>query len=113
MDLSSILKDLVRKHDILARYGGEEFIILLPETGLPGGRAAAEKIRSMVENLDFPGMEGRQVTVSLGVAALMESGETNIDRLINLADEGLYRAKGNGRNRVETVISVKDNNGQD
>lgn len=92
--LAGILLGEVRKADYVFRYGGEEFLIVLPETSLERACETAERLRKAVE----VGAGG--VTISLGVASLTESLQKK-DKLIDAADKQLYRAKKNGRNRVE------------
>lgn len=92
--LAGILLGEVRKADYVFRYGGEEFLIVLPETSLERACEAAERLRKAVE------AEAGGVTISLGVASLTESLKEK-DQLIAAADKALYRAKENGRNRVE------------
>lgn len=85
---------LVRTTDAVARYGGEEFAILLYGTDLPGGIAVGERLRKAIES------ENRDVTISIGVAALRPGkGQSALD-LVAAADRGLYQAKHTGRNRV-------------
>lgn len=93
--------DLLRKVDVLARYGGEEFILLLPESDPAQSANVAEKLRLALEQAEF-GIDGGQsirVTASFGVATLAD--EANLEGVIRLADQALYRAKKLGRNRVE------------
>jgi diguanylate cyclase (GGDEF)-like protein len=92
--LAKILLREVRRADYVFRYGGEEFLVLLPETGPERAREAAERLRQTVE-------AEAGVTISLGVAHLEES-PSKPEQLIAHADRALYRAKQNGRNRVET-----------
>jgi len=82
----------VRNSDMVARYGGEEFLLILPESDLSGARHVVDRIREKIE-------ETLEVTVSAGVAMYIKgfSGE----ELIKAADKALYKAKENGRNRVE------------
>ena len=92
---------LSRDSDVLARLGGEEFAVLLPEAGLPGALAYAERIREDVEALAIPG-PGRatvRCTVSIGVAEFRHDDLSGED-LVGRADGALYRAKGAGRNQV-------------
>jgi diguanylate cyclase (GGDEF)-like protein len=93
---TSIVSDTIRKTDISARYGGEEFIVVLPETGLEGAAALAEKMRSNIEQYSDP--DTGMVTISAGVAEFRseDTGAT----LIKRADGALYAAKRKGRNRV-------------
>lgn len=100
----AVLKALVRRvratlrgTDTLARWGGEEFAVLLPQTDAAEARVVAEKIRHAVAHEPFDRVG--DVTTSVGVAAAL-GGESDAS-LLGRADEALYRAKGNGRNRVE------------
>lgn len=100
--LSGILKGVMRNSDIIARYGGEEFVVILPETNKDMAVSAAEKLRKAVETKDFEGGEtqpGGRVTISIGVASYSEELKT-ADELVKNADNALYRAKEEGKNRV-------------
>lgn len=90
----------VRREELLARYGGEEFALVLPETTVCGATVFCERIRQGIADQTF-GFDGQdiRVTVSIGVAGLEKAAD--IEALINAADKQLYRAKANGRNRVE------------
>jgi diguanylate cyclase (GGDEF)-like protein len=98
-ELAGVVKSRLRPDDILGRYGGEEFAVILPETGVEGGRAIAEELRKLVQEHRFE-FEGEQmaVTVSLGVAQLPDGSD--VLNFIKIADERLYEAKRGGRNRV-------------
>lgn len=87
----------LRSIDTLARWGGEEFAVLLPQTGAAEARVVAEKIRRTIEAVEFAQV-GR-MSASFGVA-MYQTGETG-PALLGRADDALYRAKRNGRNRVE------------
>lgn len=91
--------------DIAARYGGEEFMLLLPRTGLEEARAAAERMRRAIAELEIPheGGELGVATASFGVAAANVSA-TSFDVLTAAADAALYAAKRSGRNRVNTAL---------
>ena len=97
--VSVLLTSLARQGDTVARWGGEEFVVVLPETDLPGARRFAERLRRTIEAHPVGEM---RTSASCGVAAMLP--EDTVDKLIGAADEGLYRAKSNGRNRTETVI---------
>jgi two-component system cell cycle response regulator len=101
--VSATLQREARAVDVVARYGGEEFVVVLPETGTEGAMAVAERIRSRVAAVPpMPGGEygWLRVTVSIGVASVPESGANTPEELIGVADQALYRAKAEGRNRV-------------
>ncbi len=103
--VARILQREARAVDIVARYGGEEFVVVLPETGEDGAAALAERIRSRIaETPPIPGGEygWLRVTVSIGVATIPSARVSSPEELIALADEALYRAKAQGRNRVCT-----------
>jgi diguanylate cyclase (GGDEF)-like protein len=92
----------VRSSDCLARYGGEEFVVLLPETQLDDAVSFSEKLRSAVAAAPVIA-EGQAVpvTVSVGAASLAHTEFNSPSEMIAAADQALYRAKRNGRNRVE------------
>lgn len=92
--------DTLRASDALGRMGGEEFAVLLPETDLAGAGDVAGKIRQAVAEIRVPAATGPfGFTVSLGVAQTLP-GETSIEPVLARADEALYQAKREGRNRV-------------
>jgi diguanylate cyclase (GGDEF)-like protein len=96
-----------RAGDLGARYGGEEFIVLLCSTDLEGACRFAEKLRAAVADLHLPdaGPEGsHQVTVSVGIATVVPREGHTLEELIAAADQALYRAKAEGRNRVVSVV---------
>lgn len=95
-DFGAALVRALRATDLLARIGGEEFAVLLPGTDGPQALDAAERVRAEVETIELP--VGR-LTTSIGVAVW--DGAEPFDLWYQRADEALYRAKANGRNRVE------------
>ncbi len=99
--LASTVKAKIRREDVFARYGGEEFSLLLPELDAKAAAMMAEKVRKLVEQTAFE-FEGQRlpVSISLGVAALGK--DRNAQALIAAADEKLYVAKNEGRNRVRS-----------
>lgn len=103
--LADAMSEVVtRPSDLIARYGGEEFVIILPGTGEEGARHLGEKIREAVSELAIPQcahLSDDVVTISVGVATLDRCAGSSAQRLLQRADEALYVAKGNGRNRVE------------
>lgn len=94
--LARLCSDAIRNTDILGRIGGEEFMLLLPETPKQNARILAERLRDMIANHPFPGVE--HITISMGVTAVYEND--TIDSLFSRVDIALYAAKENGRNRV-------------
>lgn len=99
---ASIMLDVMRKVDLVARYGGEEFVVIMPHTDTDGAMRAAERLRVAIKDCHFEGLPAAgSITVSIGVSTFAEGVETDMDGLIKQADEALYRAKLNGRNRVE------------
>lgn len=98
-DLSSILKKNARVVDLCARFGGEEFVVVLPETAKEKGAVMAERLRKEVEKRQFAIDGGAiQYTLSIGVTEWKEGEE--LESTIARADESLYRAKNEGRNRI-------------
>jgi diguanylate cyclase (GGDEF)-like protein len=98
--LAQVIRGRIRREDIMARYGGEEFAILLPEIALANGMQFAEKVRKMIERTTFKFEDQKiPITVSVGVAQLGAAMQSALE-LIKAADEELYRAKQDGRNRV-------------
>jgi len=100
IETSRILKEKTRQTDVWGRYGGEEFIGYVSHTDRNGVAIMAEKVRSSVEEFRFPGMNGKRVTISVGVALYPEGSVETIDDIIKLADDHLYKAKKQGKNRV-------------
>jgi two-component system cell cycle response regulator len=100
-ELVSLIKDAIRKEELLARYGGEEFIVVLPETTREGAQQMAERLRHLVESHDFRYEERHyKITISLGLIATEGEEALTPNDLIKQADEKLYQAKHEGRNRV-------------
>ena len=101
--LASILLRFSRRDlDVLVRYGGEEFVLLLPATDAHGVRKVAESIRDYVEKSAFYSNQTKiPVTVSIGAHVVIPTISTEGESLVQKADQALYVAKRNGRNRVE------------
>ncbi len=95
--IALIMKNSIRKSDLVGRYGGEEFIVLLSETREENAAAVAEKLRQEISEHVFHNIG--IVTVSCGVVEISEQTKS-IDEVINAADKKLYTAKHQGRNRV-------------
>jgi two-component system cell cycle response regulator len=100
-ELAQLLTESVRSVDFVARYGGEEFVVVLPETQQPGAAKFAERMRERIANTPFVMAHGGvRLTASIGVASYPTSEVHTVDDLFARADEALYRAKAEGRNRV-------------
>jgi diguanylate cyclase (GGDEF)-like protein len=100
--VASLVRNMVRRHDIVARYGGEEFVVVLPETATEAAGEKLEAIRAAVEAaaIRLPREHGSgSLTISAGVATFPADGVTT-DDLLDEADARLFRAKEGGRNRV-------------
>lgn len=99
-----INRNTKRHSDIVARYGGEEFVIMLPQTDFNGAHIVAKRIRNAIYNQNLQHEKGAvnsRVTVSVGIAVHKPKFGDAIEDLIEQADNNLYLAKKNGRNRVE------------
>lgn len=97
--IGEILTDRCRAGDVIARYGGDEFLLAFPQTRLAAAASLCEELRAAIEHAQWPQIEGlEQVTVSIGLAQL--GVEHSLEELLKIADERLYQAKAEGRNRV-------------
>jgi diguanylate cyclase (GGDEF)-like protein len=104
-EIARLLVEGQRTVDVVARYGGEEFALVLPETGGAGARIIAERLRTQIGGRGFAGAGGAgplKVTISAGVAHFPHPEVETKEALIQRADEALYRAKAQGKNRVES-----------
>lgn len=95
--LASHLDGLLRQSDILCRWGGEEFLLLLPNTSLLHARVLLRRLRRLGLGLR---PDGQPLTASMGVAEWQQDGVHDWRQLLALADERMYQAKADGRNRV-------------
>lgn len=109
VDVAKALKNSVRSADSVYRYGGEEFLVILPEVGAEGAAIAAEHMRSAVEALQIEHKFAATgiLTASFGVAD-EHLDSPDIAELIKRADNALYIAKSEGRNRVCTAVDKGD-----
>lgn len=104
-EAAALIVDSIRAYDIAGRYGGEEFLVILPDTAIYHAIALAERIRINIQkNLCLrAGMAlNGPITVSLGIASFQSSDRT-VDELLMRADDSLYKAKRDGRNRVACI----------
>ena len=98
--LVDLIASRIRGVDTLCRYGGEEFAVLLSETSARHGVRLAEELRSRVEESEL--LPEGQLTISVGVTDI--SAASDAEEWLRLTDEALYRAKNQGRNRVEAHV---------
>lgn len=101
--IANLLEEAVRRVDIVARYGGEEFVLILPETGKEGAKVFGDRVCERFAAHQF-GVGDRDIrlTVSVGLATFPSPQIASADDFFARADEGLYRAKANGRNQVRS-----------
>ena len=93
------VKAAVRETDFVARYGGEEFAVLLPKTHLAGALTVAERIAAEMLRIKA-GPSGLKITASFGVSGFPGRSVNTAEQLVKTADEALYRAKREGRNKI-------------
>jgi diguanylate cyclase (GGDEF)-like protein len=107
VNIANVIRKHLRTYDVAARYGGEEFVAILPETPLDEALSVAERIRMATQQSSFTNkLQNLKITISIGVSTFPMPGLDSVDDLIRIADEGLYRAKSEGRNRVITLQRV-------
>jgi diguanylate cyclase (GGDEF)-like protein len=106
--LGDTLLHSIRSDDVACRYGGEEFVVVLPECPLAQATGRAEEICKRIRQVSTsrPGEQRDPVTVSIGVAAYDDNGAITVPLLLKLADEALYQAKHDGRDRVVVAQSL-------
>lgn len=97
-----VIKDCLRVSDLAFRYGGEEFLIILPGASIHDAAACAERIRKKLQEISV--CEGIEISASFGVAEYQENDTAS--SLLERADRALYRAKAQGKNRVEVLVGV-------
>ncbi|TWI58524.1 diguanylate cyclase (GGDEF)-like protein [Pseudomonas duriflava] len=98
---ASIATRGLREQDVLARYGGEEFVLLLPFSDPQQVHACCERLRQAFSQVTLDAVQGGSLSVSIGISLLVN--EHTLDEALQLADQALYRAKRNGRNRCEAA----------
>ena len=101
--LGRVIEEAIRDSDFAARYGGEEFAVILYHADQPAAVHVAERLRQMVEDREIHDKDKMlHVTISVGVATFPHEEIRDSKKLIECADKALYKAKENGRNRVES-----------
>lgn len=99
--VAATLRSSLRAPDIAGRYGGDEFLVIVPQTGIDGARAIAEKFRSQTQGIQIQLDAGKEVrlSVSMGITSLGPPPEDG-DTIVNRVDQALYDSKHAGRNRI-------------
>lgn len=105
VELTQVMHQVSREQDIVARTGGEEFLLVLPNTPLDIAQIIAERIRSRVEHLHIEPIGS--IKVSIGIASRLASNQSTEDTLAQ-ADEALYQAKNQGRNRCVVFVASEN-----
>ena len=106
-EFASVLKATVRDSDLAGRWGGEEFMLLLPGTDAAGAANLADRVRAGLAERSFLGRDGEVVTVTCSFGVAQHSPGDHERELFASADRALYRAKREGKNRVETGAPVR------
>jgi diguanylate cyclase (GGDEF)-like protein len=97
-----LLKEQLRNVDMVFRFGGEEFVLLLSNTGLEAAAVVAERIRAAIQNLCFF-VGGSQVRLSASLGCASYQSCESQEALLLRADQALYKAKSEGRNRIRAA----------
>jgi diguanylate cyclase (GGDEF)-like protein len=108
VEITTTIKQVLKKTDILCRYGGDEFCIILPDTDKENAIKIADNLRGTVSNFYYEGQEylpNNNLTISIGLSTLDDQCE-NYNNLIENADSALYKAKYLRRNKVEVYSSI-------
>jgi diguanylate cyclase (GGDEF)-like protein len=114
MKISEILKAKTRRSDFPSRYGGEEFVLVLPETDQDSALQVATKIQDEIRSCAF-GINDKQfsLTVSVGISSLPTKDYGDWKEMLHAADQALYSAKRNGKDRAEVFWPENDHNGSE
>jgi len=109
IEAAGIIKSCARETDIVARFGGDKFAILLPETGAEGAHMVARRVRDRMARFAFlaEAGPGNRITASIGVATLPDAADT-AERLLQAADQAMYRVKASGRNGIHVAGSESE-----
>ncbi|MEJ2201254.1 MAG: diguanylate cyclase, partial [Desulfuromonadaceae bacterium] len=107
--VAGTLRDSLRTYDTVCRFGGEEFAIIMPNTSAANAHLIAERIRLEVAAINSTGTLGDfPLTVSIGIRSVRGNETIDCEQLVADADQALYRAKNNGRNRTEIYKPAED-----
>jgi|AntDeeMinimDraft_5_1070356.scaffolds.fasta_scaffold15733_2 diguanylate cyclase (GGDEF)-like protein len=97
--VAEVLTENIRNEDLAARMGGDEFVVLLPQTQLEEAKNIADRIKKSVQEIDIK--DSGSITISIGAAVIRK--EDDIESFLKRADDALYKAKNNGRNRIAWI----------
>ncbi len=105
MEAATVIRGSARETDIAARFGGDEFALILPDTGMAGALAVAERVRDRLARHRFLAGEGLTIhlTASVGVATIPDVA-TTADELVQAADAAMYRVKDRGKNGIQAAV---------
>lgn len=109
--LANCCRMTLRESDIIARFGGEEFVILLPEVSIENAHRVAERLRIKISKLVVKNEQNEDVRFTVSIGLVSSTLTDNIEEMLKMADDALYVAKENGRNRV--IIYDKDGPNKD
>ena len=104
--LGMLFKSTVRKSDVIARFGGEEFAWIIRQNDLGRSNAILDRLRTKVFSTEFP--NAIRMAISIGLSRYDPHSKDTMEKLIDRTDQALYRAKRNGKNRVEVSLKEKD-----
>lgn len=106
--VAALKSQLHRPTDVVVRYGGEEFAVILPDSKVEGSQIIAERLRSVVSNLNIPHSESKvadHITVSIGIASFQPDTDCKAAHFLEMVDTALYSAKHDGRNCVRHLAT--------
>ena len=106
-EFAAVLRATVRDSDLAGRWGGEEFLLLLPGADAVGGAQLADRVRASLAERSFLGSDGAVVSVTCSFGVAQHGPGTDERELFAAADRALYRAKREGKNRVELDAPVR------
>ena len=98
--VGTLVKDVARDSDICARYGGDEFVILLPNTNSEGALKMAIRLTTVIREHKFNGLNGAQVTISVGTSTMKENDVPSPAQFVILADKAMYKTKSLGKDHI-------------